>query len=155
MLVKSAGRTLDLLELLSKQRTGMSLADISHVLRIPKSSALQILRTLEAREYVARDRITSRFQLDVRVFALGRAYAEGMDLVREGQRVLAELSGTLDETCHLAVLAGRDVVYVAKEESSQPMRMVSAVGRRLPAHATGVGKILLSMLDERTLGARL
>lgn len=155
MLVKSAERTLNLLELLSEQRQGLSLADISHALRIPKSSALQILRTLEAREYVARDHVTSRFRLDVRVFALGRAYAESMDLVREGQRVLAELSRTLDETCHLAVLAGLDVVYVAKEESSQPMRMVSAVGRRLPAHATGVGKILLAMLDERVLNARL
>jgi IclR family transcriptional regulator, KDG regulon repressor len=155
MLVKSAERTLNLLELLSEQRQGLSLADISHALRIPKSSALQILRTLEAREYVARDRVTSRFQLDVRVFALGRAYAESMDLVREGQRVLAGLSRTLDETCHLAVLAGLDVVYVAKEESSQPMRMVSAVGRRLPAHATGVGKMLLAMLDPRVLQARL
>ena len=155
MPVKSAGRTLDLLELLSKQRHGLSLADISHALRIPKSSALQILRTLEAREYVARDRLTSRFQLDVRVFALGRAYAESLDLVREGQRVLAELSGTLDETSHLAVLAGLDVVYVAKEESSQPMRMVSAVGRRLPAHTTGVGKMLLATLDEPVLNGRL
>jgi IclR family transcriptional regulator, KDG regulon repressor len=44
---------------------------------------------------------------------------------------------------------------VAKAESSQPMRMVSAVGRRLPAHATGVGKMLLAMLDERTLLGRL
>jgi len=153
--VKSAERTLDLLELLSGQRQGMSLADISQVLGIPKSSALQILRTLETREYVARDRLTNRFTLDVRVFALGRAYAESMDLVREGQRVLAELSRALDETCHLAVLAGLDGVYVAKEESSQPMRMVSAVGRRLPAHATGVGKMLLAMLDGRTLDARL
>ncbi len=155
MPVKSAERTLNLLELLSEQRHGLSLADISHALRIPKSSAFQILRTLEAREYVARDRVTSRFRLDVRVFALGRAYAESMDLVREGQRVLAELSRTLDETCHLAVLAGLDVVYVAKEESSQPIRMVSAVGRRLPAHATGVGKMLLAMLDERVLNTRL
>jgi IclR family transcriptional regulator, KDG regulon repressor len=153
--VKSAERTLALLELLSEQRQGMSLADISQILAIPKSSALQILRTLEAREYVARDRLTNRFRLDVRVFALGRAYAESMDLVREGQPVVADLSRALDETCHLAVLDGLDVVYVAKEESSQPMRMVSAVGRRLPAHATGVGKMLLAMLDERTLDARL
>jgi IclR family transcriptional regulator, KDG regulon repressor len=153
--VKSAARTLDLLELLSEQRHGMSLAGISHALRIPKSSAFQILRTLEAREYVARDRVTNRFSLDVRVFALGRAYAEGMDVVREGQRIVAGLSRELDETCHLAVLDGLDGVYVAKEESSQPMRMVSAVGRRLPAHATGVGKILLAMLDERTLTTRL
>ena len=153
--VKSASRTLDLLELLSGRRHGMSLADISHTLRIPKSSAFQILRTLEAREYVARDRVTNRFSLDVQVFALGQAYAERIDLVREGQRIVGELSRALDETCHLAILDGLDGVYVAKEESSQPMRMVSAVGRRLPAHATGVGKMLLAMLDERTLIGRL
>jgi IclR family transcriptional regulator, KDG regulon repressor len=155
MAVKSAARTLDVLSWLSERRQGGSLADISRALRIPKSSALQLLRTLEHRQYVARDGATNRFRLGVRVLALGGAYAESMDLVREGQPVLAELSRALDETCHLAVLAGLDGVYVAKEESSQPMRMVSAVGRRLPAHATGVGKMLIAMLDEAVLLKRL
>jgi IclR family transcriptional regulator, KDG regulon repressor len=153
--VKSAARTLDILGWLSEQRQSTSLADISRALRIPKSSALQLLRTLEGRQYVARDRATNRFRLGVRVLALGRAYAESVDLVREGQPVLVDLSRALDETCHLAVLAGLDGVYVAKEESGQPMRMVSAVGRRLPAHATGVGKMLLAMLDDAALLGRL
>lgn len=153
--VKSAARTLDVLGWLSEQRQGRSLADISRALRIPKSSALQLLRTLESRQYIARDGATNRFRLGVRVLALGRAYAESVDLVRQGQPILADLSRALDETCHLAVLAGLDGVYVAKEESSQPMRMVSAVGRRLPAHATGVGKMLLAMLDDAALLRRL
>jgi DNA-binding IclR family transcriptional regulator len=47
---------------------------------------------------------------------------------------------------HVAVLEGRDVFYIARVDSTHPVRMVSAVGRRLPAHCTGVGKMLLSSL---------
>jgi IclR family KDG regulon transcriptional repressor len=59
-----------------------------------------------------------------------------------------------DETVQVAVLDGTDVVYVAKVDSTHPVRMVSAVGRRLPAHCTGLGKMLLSELSAEALDAR-
>jgi DNA-binding IclR family transcriptional regulator len=55
---------------------------------------------------------------------------------------------------HVAVLDGTDVVYIAKADSTHPVRMVSAVGRRVPAHCTGVGKVLLSALSPEALEAR-
>ena len=55
---------------------------------------------------------------------------------------------------HVALLDGTDVVYIAKQDSTHPVRMVSAVGRRLPAHCTGVGKMLLSSLTPEALAAR-
>ncbi|MEK8108590.1 IclR family transcriptional regulator [Micromonospora sp. M12] len=55
----------------------------------------------------------------------------------------------------MAVLDGADVIYLVKFDSTHPVRMVSAVGRRLPAHCTAVGKILLSDLDQEGLDAVL
>ena len=55
----------------------------------------------------------------------------------------------------MAVLDGADVIYLVKVDSTHPVRMVSAVGRRLPAHCTAVGKILLSVLDRASLDAVL
>ena len=54
---------------------------------------------------------------------------------------------------HVAVLEGTNVIYIARVESTRQVRMVSAVGRQLPAHCTGVGKMLLSALSTQTLDA--
>ena len=64
------------------------------------------------------------------------------------------MAAACDETVHVAVLDGADVVYIAKVDSTHPVRMVSAVGRRLPAHCTAVGKVLLSGLGAEALDAR-
>jgi IclR family transcriptional regulator, KDG regulon repressor len=55
---------------------------------------------------------------------------------------------------HLAMLDGVEVVYLAKVDSIHAVRMVSAVGRRLPAHCTGVGKALLAALSDEELARR-
>jgi DNA-binding IclR family transcriptional regulator len=66
-----------------------------------------------------------------------------------------EVAAACDEAVHVAVLDGADVIYLVKVDSTHPVRMVSAVGRRLPAHCTAVGKILLSSLDRAGLDAVL
>jgi DNA-binding IclR family transcriptional regulator len=77
-----------------------------------------------------------------------------MDLAREGFLVAQSVSGNCGETVHFAVLDGVEVVYIARVDSIHPVRMVSAVGRRLPAHCTGVGKVLLSSLSADELRRR-
>ena len=94
-----------------------------------------------------------RYQLGVRLFQLGSVFAQQLDLAREAQRVATEVAAECGETVHVAVLEGTDVIYIARVESTHPVRMVSAVGRRLPAHCTGVGKMLLSDLSAQTLNA--
>jgi len=62
--------------------------------------------------------------------------------------VLTQLSEALDETVHMARLDGTEVVYLATQESHQYLRANSRVGRRLPAHATSLGKAVLAGRDE-------
>ncbi len=47
------------------------------------------------------------------------------------------------ETCHFGILSGGDVLYLAKVNSPQTIRMYSMTGRRLPAYSTAIGKALL------------
>jgi DNA-binding IclR family transcriptional regulator len=61
---------------------------------------------------------------------------------------MGRVRDALDETVQLSVLDGRFNVYVAKVDGGQALVLASAVGRRLPAHATGVGKVLLAGLDQ-------
>ncbi|HEV2527526.1 MAG TPA: IclR family transcriptional regulator [Thermomicrobiales bacterium] len=144
--VKSAARSLDLLELFAEARDDLSLNDVCRQTGWPKSSALHLLRTLRDRDYLA-DGVQERtYRLGPRVARLGGAYLQRVDVVREGLPVIRDVSRRCDETVHLAALQGQMVQYLAKEEGSSHMRMVSAIGSTLPAHTTGVGKMLLSAL---------
>jgi IclR family transcriptional regulator, KDG regulon repressor len=67
---------------------------------------------------------------------------------RGGRVDTVSVLGRVRETAQVAVPDGTSVVYVAKVDGSHPVRLVSSVGRRLPAHCTAVGKMLLSALPE-------
>lgn len=152
--VKSAARVLDIFELLVQHPSGLSLSEICAELGLPKSSGHALLMTLVKRGYLREGRRERSYRLGPALFEIGSAYISGTDLVADGQVVVSEVARACDETVHLAVLDGADVLYIVKEEGTRTIRMVSAVGKRFPAHGTGVGKILLSSLDDTTLAER-
>ena len=142
--VKSAGRTLDLLELLADQPRAWTLVDLARALGIPKSSLHGLLRTLTSRGWVSTDDTGTRFRLGMRALRVGAAYLDGDDNIGLLGTVLDELSRRFGEAVHLGRLDGAEVVYLAKRESVHHLRLYSAIGRRLPAHATALGKALLA-----------
>jgi IclR family KDG regulon transcriptional repressor len=149
--VKSAARVLDIFELLAQHPDGLSLSAVAAALTIPKSSAHGLLTTLLSRDYLRAGRHDRTYRLGARLFELGSHYIAGADLLTEGQEVVRATARACDETVHLAILDGDEVLYIAKEEGTNTVRMVSAVGRRFPAYATGVGKMLLAALPAAAL----
>ncbi len=149
--VKSAARSLDLLELFAHSRDDLTLNDVCKVTGWPKSSTLGLLRTLRDRDYLSVGGRDHSYRLGPRVATLGAAFLQRVDLVREGLAIVRDVSHRCDETVHLAALRGNEVQYLAKEEGTSRMRMVSTVGSVLPAHSTGVGKMLLSALERAQL----
>jgi DNA-binding IclR family transcriptional regulator len=149
--VKSADRTLDVLEALAEARSPQGLGQLARQLGIPKSSLHGILRTLAQRGWVQTDADGTRFQLGLRALRVGTSYVDKDDTVSRAQPVLDWLSEELGEAVHLGRLDGRDVVYLAKRESIHPLRLYSAIGRRLPAHATALGKALLATCSDTEL----
>ncbi len=152
--VKSAARVLDIFELLVQHADGLSLSEICSALRLPKSSGHALLTTLTDRGYLRDGRRDRTYRLGPVLFEIGSAYLASTNLVVDGQDVVRETARACDETVHIAVLDGADVLYVAKEEGTSTIRMVSAVGRRFPAHGTGVGKMLLASLPDDDVAAR-
>lgn len=146
--VKSAGRTLDVLEALAAAPRRCSLVELARVLGIPKSSLHGILRTLTQRGWVETDATGTRFGLGIRALQVGAAYLETDDAARLLSDVLDRLAAQFGETVHLGRLDGPHVVYLAKRESVHPLRLYSAIGRQLPAHATALGKALLAQRSD-------
>jgi DNA-binding IclR family transcriptional regulator len=152
--VKSADRTLEILEALagSGRRT---LGELSRTLNIPKSSLHGILRTMAQRGWVETDPTGTRFGLGLKALQVGSAYLDTDDVVGLLGGILDDLAAAFGETVHLGRLDGPHVVYVAKRESIHPLRLFSAIGRHLPAHATALGKVLLAERSPDELDARL
>lgn len=144
--VKSAERVLDILEFVGPRAEGASFTQIGAALQIPKSSLHALLDALVQRGYLEIEPERRRYRLGTRVWEAGQAYPRHHDVIEVARAVLREIVGRVNETAQLARLSGRDNVYLAKEESSHPLRLQSETGSRLPAHATGVGKALLAQL---------
>lgn len=153
--VKSAERVLDILEHLAPLHSGARFVQIGSALAIPKSSLHALLEVLADRHYVELDPETRRYKLGVRVWEAGQAYPRHHTIMDAARAVLRSTVAAVNETAQLARLAGRDNVYMAKEESSHPLRLQSETGSRLAAHATGVGKALLAQLPDAAVAARL
>lgn len=155
-LVPALTRALDILELFLEGDGSLSAPEVTRRLQLPRTTVHELLTTLSARAYlVPVTEQPGRYRLGVRTYQLGSRYAEQLDLAAEGQQVAREVAEICDETVHVAILEDTDVIYIAKVDSTHAVRMVSAAGRRLPAHCTAVGKMLLASLSETELTARI
>jgi DNA-binding IclR family transcriptional regulator len=152
---KSALRALELLDVLADCRDGMGFADLARALEVPKSSLHELLSVLLDRSYVEYDAPTRSYTLGIRTWETGQAYLRHHDLTRVARPLMEQIVQDLNETVQLAVLDGIENVYLAKVDCSHPLRLQSEAGRRLYAHGTGLGKVLLAALPEPECRARL
>ncbi|WP_351224927.1 IclR family transcriptional regulator [Streptomyces sp. NPDC002133] len=155
-LVPAVSRALDILELFLSSDGTLSAPEVIRKLQLPRTTVHELLTTLAARNYLMPvPEQPGRYRLGVRIYQLGSRYAEQLDLAAEGRQVAREVAETCDETVHVALLEDTDVIYIAKVDSTHAVRMVSAAGRRLPAHCTAVGKMLLASLPPAELDSRI
>jgi len=145
--IKVLNKSFSILEILLQQGSAMNMTEISERLEIYPSTIHRILDTLKHWGYVEQDPHTQKYQLGLKALELGMAKLHQMDLVREATPYLKELVNQCNETVHLGVLEEGEVLYLAKEESSQTIRMISYVGKRAPLHCTSLGKVLLAYLS--------
>ncbi|QCW49618.1 IclR family transcriptional regulator [Nocardioides dongxiaopingii] len=143
--VKSAARALDLLDEIAAHGPGTQL-QLSTRLNIPKSSLHALLRTMTDRGWLDTDPTGSVYQLGIHSLVVSSAYLDGDPVLARAASVLDEVATATGETVHLGRLDGDHVIYTAKRESVHPLRMHSAVGRRLPAYSTSLGRAVLALL---------
>jgi IclR family transcriptional regulator, KDG regulon repressor len=147
--IKVLNKTFSVLEILLNNNAPMSMTEISAKLDFYPSTIHRILDTLKYGGYVEQDPTNQRYQLGLKLLELGMAKLHQIDLVREATPHLRDLAKKCDETVHLGILENNNVLYLAKEETSQAIRMISYVGKTAPLHCTGLGKVLLAYLTLR------
>src|ERR1700753_693736 len=149
--VKSARRTIDLLETFAANPAWTSLADLHARTGVPRSSLHGLLRTLRDAGWIETDAGGTRFRLGVRALICGTAYLDRDPVMPYATDALERIREQSGYTAHYARLCGDQVVYLETRESRHSQQLVSRVGRTLPAYATSLGKALLADLTEDEL----
>ena len=147
--VKSLAKALRLLDALGRPDNGTSIAALSKELKMGKSTIHRLLATLREFDLVWFDPSTSNYALGARILRWSDLLVRQNLVIRHGWAILRELVQTCHETASLAVLEGTEVVFIARCESTQRLRMSEAVGSRNPAHCTALGKAMLAALPEK------
>lgn len=135
-------RTISVLERISAGNNKYTLSELSRSLNIPASTLLPIVRTLREHQYLNFDEISQTYSIGIRLFEIATRLQD-TDFYAQLTGIMQTIVDGCSETCHFGILSGGDVLYLAKVDSPQPIRMFSMTGRRLPAYGTGVGKALL------------
>ncbi|WP_428962161.1 IclR family transcriptional regulator [Micromonospora fluostatini] len=147
--VKSADRTVELLELLAASPDRRTLVDLARDLGIPKSSMHGLLRTLVQRGWVETDSAGLRYGLGVQALRTGSAYLRTDRSIRRLTPVVDRLHRELDATVQLGRVTGGQVVCLVSREKFGATPAIAA-GRHAPAHATALGRAVLARLAAPT-----
>jgi DNA-binding IclR family transcriptional regulator len=142
----AAQQVLAILGHLARQAGPVPAAAIARDLGLPRSTAYQLLGTLVDQGFVVHLSDERRYGLGLAAYELATGYARQAPLQRVARVPLARLVDITGHTAHLAVLHGREAVYVIEERAPGRPPLVTDVGVRLPAHLTASGRAMLAAL---------
>lgn len=141
---QSVEKTLQIIEILAKERAAMRLQDIAAACGMPASTALRMLNTLLVYGYINQDPNTLQYSLSLKFAQIGSIACETVSLRDVAHPFMVQLSRSSGESSCLAVEENMEVVYTDVQEGPDSMlKIMQRIGKRAPMHATGIGKLLL------------
>ena len=152
--VQSVDRAVAILEILARDGEA-GVTEVARELAVHKSTASRLLAALDRRELVAQDTARGKFRLGVGIVRLAGAASQKLDVVQESRPVCRALAQEVGETVNLAILSGRDALYLHQVAGPAALSPHNWAGQRIPLHATSDGKVLLAYLSEAELNACL
>ncbi|HUA50276.1 MAG TPA: IclR family transcriptional regulator C-terminal domain-containing protein [Solirubrobacteraceae bacterium] len=151
--VQSLERGLAVIRAFDGDHRELALSEVARSTGLTRAAARRFLLTLVKLGYVSFSQ--GRFSLRPRVLELGYAYLSSLSLPEVALPHMEALVAKVNESCSISVLDDTDVVYVARVPTRRIMSITLAVGTRLPAFVTSMGRVLLAGLSEEELEERL
>jgi DNA-binding IclR family transcriptional regulator len=149
----AASHALAVLRLLARHTEPVPASAIARDLGLPRSSVYHLLTVLRDQGFVVHLPDERRYGLGVAAFELGSAYTRQAPLQRLARQPLVRLVDATRHNAHLAVLHGRDVLYVIEERAPGRPPLVTDVGVRLPSQLTASGLAMLASLPPQQVRA--
>src|SRR5213082_2525906 len=151
--VQSLERGLSVIRAFDAEHRELALSDVARATGLTRAAARRFLLTLVDLGYV--HVAEGRFSLRPRVLDLGYAYLSSLSLPDVAQPHMEALVAEVNESSSISVLDDTEVVYVVRVPTRRIMSITLAVGTRLPAYATSMGRVLLAALTDDELDRRL
>jgi IclR family acetate operon transcriptional repressor len=147
--IQSVSRALDILELIARHGGEMSLAEISDGLGLNNSTCHHLIKTLMSRNYLRPGTARGRYILGSQVVLVAEAVNIKAELPLRARPILERLNQLTEETVHLAVLHGDEMITLVKKDALHALRVDSgSIGKSTALYATATGKVLLAGLDD-------
>jgi IclR family pca regulon transcriptional regulator len=144
---------LAVLNAFGRDRPAMTLSQVAQTVDLSRATARRVLHTLVELGYVEQN--DRQFALSPRVMQLGFAYISSQSWIDRAVPLMKSLSERFHESCSAAILEGTEIIYVARIPARRIMSAALAVGSRLPAFHSSMGRIQLGFLDEAEIWRRL
>jgi len=144
-------RVLEILNLLSSAPRGLTLTQIASAISAPKSSIVPVVRAMAEKKFISRNREDGTYRIGISSFLAGNAYNKtnaALQFIRDEMQAIVSAT---HEICHLGVLENNEVLYIAKEDCQDPIRVISHIGKRLPVYCTALGKALICDWERRDI----
>jgi DNA-binding IclR family transcriptional regulator len=149
----AASQALAVLQLLARLTEPVPASALARDLDLPRASVYHLLTVLCDQGFVVCLADEQRYGLGVAAFELGSAYTRQAPLQRFARQLLVHLLDATRHNAHLAVLHGRDVLYVIEERAPGRPPLVTDVGVRLPSQLTASGLVMLVSLPPQQVRA--
>jgi DNA-binding IclR family transcriptional regulator len=142
---------LDLLNLFSLDEPEFGVVELAERLGVANSTAHRLVTTLMSEGFITKDQQTKLYRLGTSILALGNLVTTQTKIRQISQPILEALVSRSNETAHIGVLRDFDVIYTNKIECSHPVRLLSHLGKRNPAHCTSTGQVLLAYQPRKAI----
>lgn len=147
-IVKPVQKALFVLIALGEERSPLTLTEICHRVRLPKTTVYRYLQTLSQLGFVAHNSEQDRYLLGHRLFELGQLAGEQLRIRDVALPHMQALRAKFNETVNLGLLDGKEIVYVEMVESHHTLRMRASLGSRDPVYSTALGKAMLAFVPD-------
>ena len=141
-IIPNLKKSCQILEFITDSKKGFSISEISKELKIPRTSVMRILKTLESEDFV--EQVESEYILGKRLLRVALLTLEKTSLRTVAAPYLKELSVLTQETAHLAVLSGNKSLLIDVCDSPNPLRVASRSGTLVDLYCSSTGKVFLA-----------
>lgn len=147
---RTTKRTIDMIDLISKHKKGLTLKEIMQEMDIPQTSAFDILQTLLVLNVIEeRYEEYKYYTIGIKAYEIGMAYSHNKDIIQVATPYLEDLGEKLGKTTFIGILDDNQVSYVYKYEPSNAIVTTAKIGTRNEIYCTSLGKAILAFIDEK------
>ncbi len=149
--VPALEKGLDIIELIAKERSPLSAAQIGETLGRSRNELFRMLSCLEQRNYLYRDEASGNYSLTLRMFELSHQQSDTSLLLRAASAPMQRLTELIGESCHISILNQNKIIVLHQAESSRLIRISVGAGALLNPYNSVSGRLLLSYLSKEEL----